>query len=97
MIAPGAEFSQVIVQAERENTQGAVGLVRSAVGEGGAPEVVVEQVEQWSLGQQILVLLDGSTGTDKKTTHSFTEVKNTQSMYFKYHNERSCTLYCSIS
>ena len=61
MITPGIQSSQGVVETECEYTEGSVGLVRAAVCERGPPEVVVEELADWSAWQKVLVRFDGST------------------------------------
>lgn len=62
VVAPWIEASQPVVQTKRQDADGSVGLVGSAVGEWGAPEVVLEERGQRGGWQEILIGLDSSTG-----------------------------------
>lgn len=61
VVAPGSQAVQGVVEAEGEGAERAEGLVAAAVGEQGAPEVIVQDVGPRSLGEEVLVGLDGST------------------------------------
>lgn len=69
VVAPGPQGVQGVVEAEGEGAERAEGLVAAAVSEQGAPEVIVQDVGPRSLGEKVLVGLDGSAGGgEEKTT-----------------------------
>lgn len=61
VVAPGLEAVNGVVETEGEGAEGTERFVAAAVGEQGAPEVVVQDVGPWSVWEEILVCLDGST------------------------------------
>lgn len=61
VVAPWAQAVQGVVEAEGEGAEGPEGLVAAAVGQHGAPEVVVQDVGPRRLREEILVGLDGAT------------------------------------
>lgn len=60
VVAPGTQAVQGVVEAEGEGAERAEGLVAAAVGEQGAPEVIIQDVGPRSLREEVLVGLDGS-------------------------------------
>lgn len=46
VVSPGVQAVQVVVQAESEDAQRSVGLVRATVRERGSPEVVIKEVDE---------------------------------------------------
>ena len=69
VVAPGTQAMQGVVEAEGEGAERAEGLVAAAVGEQGAPEVVVEDVGPRRLRKEVLVGLDGSAGGAEKINY----------------------------
>lgn len=62
VVAPGVQAVHGVVETEGEGAERAERFVAAAVGEQGAPEVVVQDVGPRSIREEILVCLDGSTG-----------------------------------
>ena len=58
VVSPGLQPPKGMVEAEGEGAERAVGLVAAAVGEQGAPEVVVEDVDPRGVGEKVLVGFD---------------------------------------
>lgn len=65
VVAPRTQAVQGIVEAEGQGAEWAEGLVAAAVSEQGAPEVIVQNVGPRSLGEKVLVGLNGSTARSR--------------------------------
>ena len=85
VVAPRVQPAQGVVETEGQGAQRPVGLVAAAVGQQGAPEVVVEYVGPGGLRQQVLVGLDGPAGM---RAMSWLVVWNTQSWAVGEENQR---------
>lgn len=66
VVAPGTQAVKGVVEAEGEGAEWAEGLVAAAVGEQGAPEVVIEDVGPRSVWEEVLVGLYGSAERKKE-------------------------------
>lgn len=62
VVAPGTQAVEGVVEAEGEGAEGTEGLVAAAVGEQGAPEVVIQDVGPGSHRKEVLVGLNGPAG-----------------------------------
>ena len=68
VVAPRPQAVQGVVEAEGERTERSEGLVAAAVGEQGAPEVVIEDVGPRRLWKQVLVGLDRTAVNEKRSS-----------------------------
>lgn len=86
VVAPGTQAVQGVVEAEGEGAERAEGLVAAAVGEQGAPEVIIQDVGPRSLREEVLVGLDGSAkrkrGKEKTLLSLYLTCKHLRSRYF---------------
>lgn len=66
VVAPGTQAVQGVVEAEGEGAERTEGFVAAAVGEQGAPEVVIQDVGPRGLRKKVLVGLDGSAKRSRR-------------------------------
>lgn len=90
VVAPGAQAVQGVVEAEGEGAERTEGLVAAAVGEQGAPEVIVQDVDPRSLRKKVLVGLDGAAGGAE-------EINYCQLLYFQITFVGDKTLPCIVT
>lgn len=76
VVAPGAQAMQGVVEPEGEGAERAEGLMAAAVGEQGAPEVVVQDVGPRGLREKVLIGLDGPAGEKEKTGISYSTMNH---------------------